>query len=413
MNAAAHPTPSPQISRQIRISSDPDLGPERILPTAAALLAEVGRRDRPGHPPDPILWIARLREPAVLLGRLQRAASALALPLEAAGSSEAGPPPGLPHESTGPGPVRTGGLPVGRRAGGGRALRAGAGTVIVLFALPYPGALLPRPVPIDRVINRYVRGLNAGLALAGVPGGGFYPGRDFVTAGGGRIAAVAQEAAPRGPVLFEAVLAVNETLALPDRMNGYPEDPESEMDRILKVPEERRAARAWSTLSELRGGALDFEEIADALRRGYARTYDCSLVALGPEETGVAGSGAGAATGTVAGTAAGSWPPVLESEEGFARSGVADVPIGYVEALVRPLPAEGAPSIGEVRLRGDFMAPAWIVRELELALAGCPLEFLEVGRRIDAAFRRPGAFVHGLDSLRILAEAVLEAGKGV
>jgi hypothetical protein len=46
---------------------------------------------------------------------------------------------------------------------------------------------------------------------------------------------------------------------------------------------------------------------------------------------------------------------------------VAEVPIGFVEALVRK---EGE-AIAEARVRGDLIAPGFFVREVEAELRGC------------------------------------------
>ena len=98
-------------------------------------------------------------------------------------------------------------------------------------------------------------------------------------------------------------------------------------------------------------------------------------------------------------------PPALEAEANLARSGVAEIPAGFVEALLRH---EGG-QVLEARLRGDFMAPADLLAGLERALAGCPLEAQALGRRVDQAFSSPGAFIHGLSALGILPEALLAA----
>jgi hypothetical protein len=66
----------------------------------------------------------------------------------------------------------------------------------------------------------------------------------------------------------------------------------------------------------------------------------------------------------------------------------------------------------EARLRGDFQAPAQARAHLERSLAGAPPTFAEVGRRVDEAFGRPGAFLRGLDARRTLADAVLAAAAG-
>src|SRR5262245_38518049 len=70
-----------------------------------------------------------------------------------------------------------------RRATGGHAVFAGAGTLALTILLPGPAAWLDEPLPaLDRLPNRMVRGLLAGLRAAGFDAS--YPGRDVVRARG-------------------------------------------------------------------------------------------------------------------------------------------------------------------------------------------------------------------------------------
>lgn len=323
--------------------------PERFARIGAGLLAHMDER------PDavPQLVIAELAGDALLLGRHQRVSSALSRDAVA-------------------------GLELVRRLGGGRTVRAGAGTIGVLLAVPSTGALLPAPVGADKVINRYVRGLLAGLSLAAGESAVHYFGRDFLSAESRQLGVVSQDGTPRGAAIFEAVVGVERNLALDPALVCYPahEDPRA------AGPEPVALAALWKQ-------AHSFAEIADRIVTGYTRVYGCEAVRSAealPE---------GAAPA----------PAVSEDEAGWEESGVADVAIGFAEALVRH---DGA-TVGEARIRGDFVAPAFAVRQLEAQLAGCPLTFEAVGARVDAAFRQPGAAVIGLRSLRVLADAVLAA----
>lgn len=325
--------------------------PERFARIGAALLAQMDAQ----ADAVPRLVVAEITGEAVLLGRHQRASSALdRAAVEAAG------------------------LPVHRRLGGGRALRAGAGTVGVLLALPDPGALLPSPVGADKVINRYVRGLLSGLTL--VSGGSpvHFFGRDFVSAESRQLGRVSQDGTQRGAAVFEAIVGVERGIELPMELGGYPEhgDP-------------RAMGPEGVTLASLWKAPHPFEEIAEKIASGYARMYGCA------EERSAAVVPEGEPPE----------PAVWEDEGGWEESGVADVAIGFAEALVR----HDGSVVREVRLRGDFVAPAFFVRRLEADLAGCPLDFESLGARVDAAFHQPGVAVHGLRSLRVLAEAVLAA----
>src|SRR5262249_34918728 len=129
---------------------------------------------------------------AVLLGRFQRAPSTVDL----AGARQKG-------------------LAVLRRLGGGRAIRAGEGTLGMLLGVPNLGALLLKPVGPDKVLNRYVRGLCGGITAAGVTA--HYFGRDFVSAAHRQVAVLSQDggAGARGAAVLEALVAVTRSLELP------------------------------------------------------------------------------------------------------------------------------------------------------------------------------------------------------
>src|SRR5512143_3306381 len=106
--------------------------PERFASAARGLLGRGGA--------EPVLLLATLAGETVLLGRHQRASSALRLDA-----------------------VRGRGLPLARRPGGGRALLAAGGALALFAAVPAGAALFPGPFGVDKVMNRYVRGLLAGL----------------------------------------------------------------------------------------------------------------------------------------------------------------------------------------------------------------------------------------------------------
>jgi lipoate-protein ligase A len=303
---------------------------------------------------DPVLLLAPLAGETALLGRHQRAASALRLPLA--------------HQR---------GLPVARRLGGGRALLAGEGALAVLAAAPPGASLFPGPFGADKVLNRYVRGLLAGLRASGARAAAWF-GRDFVSSDSRRVAVVSQEGSAAGGTALEAVVAVSRDLALPEELAGYPAhgDP-------------RAGGPPPATLAETAGRPVAAGEVVEALARGFA-----SAAGLEPVSWEVP-----------AGTPARDPPPGEEPETGLASSGLAEIPIGFAEALAR---REGD-RIGEARIRGDFIAPSFALEALERSLAGCPATFAEVGRRVDQAFRVPGASILGLRDLRVLAEAVLAA----
>src|ERR1700722_13042117 len=129
-------------------------GVERFAMLGPALLARAEAEPESA----PLLVIAELTGDALLLGQHQRLASCL----------------DAEH-------LRASGLPVFRRASGGKTLRVGAGTVGVLVVLPTLDALGAGLVAPDKLMNRTVRGLLAGLTRSGARGGAHYFGRDFVS----------------------------------------------------------------------------------------------------------------------------------------------------------------------------------------------------------------------------------------
>jgi hypothetical protein len=254
---------------------------------------------------------------------------------------------------------------------------AGDGTVGVLLATPSAERLADAPFTVDRTLNRYVRGLLSGLRDVGARSAAWF-GRDFVSADSRRVAAVSQEATADGTLLLEAVIGVRRPVA-----------PDEAFLRARPHTDPRAAGPSAVALAELAGRVPSFDEVAEALVRGW-----CDLHRREPAP--VDGELPEAAL-----------PPALEDEAGLTAGAPVEVPIGFVEALA------GAASgrLVAPRLRGDLMAPAHVMASLEGSLEAAPLDALEVGQRVDAAFRLPGAFAHGLRSLGALADAALAAGR--
>ncbi len=326
--------------------------PDRVGPLGQALLdrAEAGEAG---------LAVVELAGRGLLLGRHQRGRSALDLAR-----------------------VEAEGLTASRRSGGGRALEAGEGRVAVLLALPRPDTYLASPAGADKVLNRHARGLLAALrTLTGLPV--VYFGRDELVArpaaGSRALASISQDGRPSGAVLLEALVAIERGTAPPEGLDGYP--PHGDAKSLGAPP---------TTVAELTGRPPSFDELVEAVSGGYAASHGAE-VAPRPLAPRVAAAPPG--------------PAPLEDEAGLEESGVADVAIGFAEALVRH---DGA-RVLEARLRGDFIAPAFAVRALEASLAGVELAFPAIGAKVDEAFRLPFATVLGLAKLRVLADAVLAA----
>jgi hypothetical protein len=249
-------------------------------------------------------------------------------------------------------------------------VRARPGTAGVLLAVP-PGGW-PERLAGDRLLNRCVRGLLRALPRAGATGGAFYFGRDFVVSQHRHVATVSQDGARGGTLLFEAIVAATAPLAVPA---AYPEHPDP---RAPGPPP-----------GDL--GDPGFERLAAAIVDGYGTLLQATPTAepVAPDE------GPPLA------------PPVDEDEAGLAWSAPAPIPIGFVQAGAR---AESG-RIGEVRLRGDFIAPAFAVAALEAALRGRRFDLADVGPELDAAFGPGAQPMIGVRDLRALADCILEAGR--
>jgi len=330
----------------LQVALLPDCDPARFARVEAGLLSR-------GHPA-PLLVIAEFATPALLLGRHQRAASAIDLQA-----------------------VLARGTVLLRRAGGGRTLLVGAGAVGLFLHTPPGAPLAAAPFPPDRTTNRYVRGLLAALRSLGARQAAWF-GRDFVSAGGRQVASVAQEGTPAGAVALEAFLAVSRPLEPPPGVlrHRHHSDP-------------RAGGPAAVTLADLAGSTPSFDEVAAALMAGWS-------------------AGGGAAAEPVEGALPEEdLPPAEEDEAGLSTSGLVEIPIGFLEALA----AAAAGRLVAPRLRGEFIAPAAAVAALESALDGAPLDLAEVGRRVNECFHQPGAFLQGVTDLGTVARAVLAAGR--
>jgi hypothetical protein len=188
---------------------------------------------------------------------------------------------------------------------------------------------------------------------------------------------VSQEGTPDGAVAMEAFLAVSRPLAPPPGLL-----------RTRTHSDSRAGGPAAVSLAELATPTPGFDEVAAALMAGWAEPG-------GPAPEPVDGS-----------LQEVELPPAEEDETGLSTSGPVEIPIGFLEALS----AAAAGRLVGPRLRGDFIAPAAAVTALELALEGAPLDPAEVGRRVNDAFHRPGAFLQGVTELGTVAQAMLAAG---
>ena len=321
------------------------------LRCAEYLQASAGLLDSVAGPQAlPALGVFGLTGESALLGRHQRASSAIRL-------EEA----------------RRRGIFALRRQTGGRTLSPGEGTVAVALALPAPGALTGEALPVARLVNRAVRGVLAAGAILGAPC--YYFGRDTLSQSSRPVGYVSFEAREGGASLVEVFLSVERPVGLAQELDGYP-------------PRQEAATPAEVTFAQALGRALSFDALSAALHAGFERAFGLRL-----EDGGALPLGA--------------LLPAEEGEEGLARSGVAEVAIGFVEALV----ARRDNRIVRARVRGDFLCPSKVIRSLEQAVEGQPLELASLGAAIDRVFKEPLAALVGVRDLRVFAEALLAAGQ--
>jgi hypothetical protein len=209
--------------------------------TLALSSGEADGRDWPGlvaqlqREGTPRLAVRRLLGGALVLGRYQRAASALSRP-----------------------------APFHRRVTGGRALALGAGMFGVALALPHRGWLLgddPGALPAAKILNRCVRGLLAGLGRLGV--GAAYFGRDFVTVDSAQAGYLSFDADAAGRTVVECVLPAEVHWWLPAEYDAQPRE----------VP--TRGFPAPAVIEGLRG--VEAGTLAAALGAGFEERFGVTL----------------------------------------------------------------------------------------------------------------------------------------
>jgi lipoate-protein ligase A len=162
------------------------------------------------------------------------------------------------------GPAQRAGLSTWRRLTGGRLVGSGHGWLNLALMLPSRDALLPAHDPRlkpDQVMNRYVRGLLAGLRELGLDC--FYPGRDVVTFERREIAMCTFDTDASGAMLFEAVLAINRGMEeVVHELERF--DPDGQLPCAMYGPDV-----ATKLVREL-DRDVTFAEVAGAIARGYS-----------------------------------------------------------------------------------------------------------------------------------------------
>jgi hypothetical protein len=256
---------------------------------------------------------------------------------------------------------------------GGRSVFAGAGTCALFAVSRDPAgwfAEADRPAG-ARLLNRWVRGLLAGLSRAGVAAS--YPGRDFVAVDGARVAALSLARFAAGASIFQAIVATARPYTTAEPAPEFP-----------GLPPLPRAG----TL----GSRVGVEPLFAALASGFAERFGLEL-----ERAPLSGDEQRA-------RAAVALPSPEDPELAGLRSGGAvATPIGELEAHVA-LRADGV--LARVRLRGDWIAASDDVRALELALEGLRPDSSELAARCARWLADPTVLAIGVVAPEAIAQAV-------
>ena len=280
-----------------------------------------------------------------------------------------------------------------RRHSGGRVFPAGEGFLGISLTLPHRSALVAADrlgLAPEQVMNRYVRGILAGLQLFGVSA--FYPGRDLVTVEGRPLGMVAFEVDGAGALLFEAIIANRKDASILPRLLERT-DPGGVVRAAMLGPDD------VTSVQRLRGAALGVEELAECLRRGYEERLAVTLErrALQVEEIRRLEVAAQREFGDAC------WLAQRTPRADLDRHGSVTTQLGVLEAYF----ALARDRIHEIVFAGDFLANSPAIDELERALRGRPAEASAVDAAVRAIFGRAENYLLGVGPLRTIADAVV------
>lgn len=281
------------------------------------------------------------------------------------------------------------GVGIGRRPTGGGAILMGPDQLGVALAVPARGedrAGRPR-----ELMERFSRGVVDGLAALGIAAG--FRGKNDLEVQGRKIAGLGLHRDASGGLLFHASVLVDLDVAL--------------MTRVLRVPFEKVAAHEiavvadrTTTVRKEAGRAVPMGEARDRIAAGFAKAFDVTLAA--GAFTGDERAAAAELVSTKHGTR--EWvfaPAALSEAAGTAR---ARTPLGTIEVHA----ALAGPTLKAVWIRGDFLAPAEAVADLEASLRWHPSRPESVADTVVRSLARAGAGGAGLPG-EVLAAAVLAA----
>jgi hypothetical protein len=237
-----------------------------------------------------------------------------------------------------------------------------------------------------------VRGILAACQLAHVPA--VYPGRDFVTADRRVFAAVSFETDENGTLLFEAIVSVSRDFtclpALLDRV-----DPQGTV-RVQLLD-----ANGTTSLARALGTSIAFEEVADLLRRGFAKQFAVQLEPseLSPLEQQVIQA-------VAARESEPHWLAQRVLRPDLDRHDSSWVQLGVLEVY---LSLQQAQFIKDIMFVGDFIANSPGIDALERRLRLCPCERRAIEEVASEIFSDPANFILGIGKIRTVADVILRA----
>jgi lipoate-protein ligase A len=281
-----------------------------------------------------------------------------------------------------------------RRLTGGRAVGAGEGWVGMALIAPSWGTLLPERdanIKPDQVMNRYARGLLAGLRALGAEC--FYPGRDAITLEKREIAMCTFDSDATGALLLEASIAVSRGM----------EELSRDLDRFDPggaVPSAVHTPDTSTTLARALNRDFTFKEISSAILRGYAEAFgNVEQRELTADET----TQAAFSTRELRSI---HWLRRVAEASEYKRSGRIAAQLGQITAR---LGVSADNRIQRSMLSGDIIANSSGVAELEAALEGQAHELGAVSNAVTRTFANGRNFVLGLGDLANLVRLIANA----
>ena len=281
-----------------------------------------------------------------------------------------------------------------RRLTGGRAVGGGDGWAGLALVLPGWGALLPKRdanLKPEQVMNRYARGLLAGLRALGLRC--FYPGRDAITVERREIAMCTFEADTSGALLFEASIAVNRGM----------EDLSRDLDRLDPagtVPSVVHSRETSSTLERELRREIGLAELAEGIVHGYREAFgEVRERELSDEEIRHAVE-SGKALQSI------HWLRRVADASEYNRSGRMTAQLGQIEVW---LGVSADNRIERLMLGGDLIGNSPGIALLEAALEGQTHDLIAVSNSVAKVFSADRNFILGLGEVSNLVRLIVEA----